>query len=103
MAWDGKEGLEQFAEHPADYYDIILTDVQMPEMNGYEMAQAIRAMNREDAKKIPVVAMTANAFSSDVLKARQAGMNAHISKPIDLKDVYGVLRKWVSSEKQEEV
>ncbi|MCI9174165.1 MAG: response regulator [Lachnospiraceae bacterium] len=102
MAWDGKEGLEQFAEHPADYYDIILSDVQMPEMNGYEMTQAIRSMNRDDAKKIPIVAMTANAFSSDVIKARQAGMTAHIAKPIELKDLYGVLHRWVSGEKQEE-
>ncbi len=102
IAWDGKEGLEKFAEHPADYYDIILSDVQMPEMNGHEMTKAIRAMNREDARTIPIVALTANAFSSDVIKARQAGMTAHIAKPIDLKDLFGILRKWVSREKQEE-
>ncbi|MCI8483761.1 MAG: response regulator [Lachnospiraceae bacterium] len=101
MAWDGKEGIEKFAEKPENYYDIILSDVQMPEMNGHEMTRAIREMNREDAREIPIVAMTANAFSSDVIKARQAGMTAHIAKPIDMKDIYRVLRKWIPAEKQE--
>ena len=71
-------------------------------MNGHKITKAIRAMNREDARTIPIVALTANAFSSDVIKARQAGMTAHIAKPIDLKDLFGILRKWVSREKQEE-
>ncbi len=100
IAWNGKEGIEKFAENPENYFDIILSDVQMPEMNGHEMTRAIRQMNRGDARTIPVVAMTANAFSSDVLKARQAGMNGHIAKPIDLKDIYRILRKWIPDEKQ---
>ena len=64
------------------------------------MTRAIRQMNRGDARIIPIVAMSANAFSSDVLKARQAGMNGHIAKPIDLKDIYRILKKWIPDEKQ---
>ena len=100
IAWNGKEGIEKFAENPENYFDIILSDVQMPEMDGHEMTRAIRQMNRGDARIIPIVAMSANAFSSDVLKARQAGMNGHIAKPIDLKDIYRILKKWIPDEKQ---
>lgn len=101
MAWNGREGAEKFAEKPEQYYDLILSDVQMPEMDGHEMTREIRAMNRADAGVIPIVAMTANAFSSDVLKARRAGMTAHLAKPIDLRAVYRTLRRYIPEEKQE--
>lgn len=65
-------------------YDAILMDIQMPNMNGYEAARAIRSLEREDAGNIPIIAMTANAFAEDVQAALEAGMTAHIAKPIDL-------------------
>ena len=69
---------------PAGTYDAILMDIQMPVMTGYEAAAAIRALDRPDAKTIPIIAMTANAFAEDVQAALAAGMNAHVAKPIDL-------------------
>jgi CheY-like chemotaxis protein len=77
------------------YYDLVLMDIQMPVMNGYEAARAIRAMDREYTKKLPIVAMTANAFAEDVHASVGAGMNAHISKPIDLDTLAKILQKWV--------
>lgn len=93
-AFDGKEAVEKFAASPVGYYDMVLTDVQMPVMNGYEEAAAIRAMLREDAKSIPIVAMTANAFAEDVQRAMESGMNEHIGKPISFDRVMEILRKW---------
>lgn len=93
-AFDGKEAVEKFAASPVGYYDMVLTDVQMPVMNGYEEAAAIRAMLREDAKSIPIVAMTANAFAEDVQRAMESGMNEHIGKPISFNRVMEILRKW---------
>ncbi|MDO4460165.1 MAG: response regulator [Clostridia bacterium] len=90
-AEDGLEALETFERAPADTFDLIFMDIQMPRMNGYETSRAIRALNREDAKVIPIVAMTADAFAQDVTKAMQSGMNAHLSKPIELKKLYHVL------------
>ena len=65
------------------HFDVILMDIMMPVMNGYEATRKIRALDREDAKKIPIIAMTANAFSEDRLRAKEAGMDEHIPKPID--------------------
>ena len=93
-AWNGIEALKLFATAPADYYSLIFMDIQMPVMNGLEAAQMIRALLREDAHTIPIVAMTANAFSEDVSKSLNAGMNDHISKPIDLKKLHAVLGKY---------
>ncbi len=87
-AEDGSEAVEKFSASSQNYYDLILMDIQMPKMNGYEATKAIRHLDREDAKSIPILAMTADAFLEDVEKSLQAGMNGHISKPIDLKDVY---------------
>ena len=81
---DGMLAVRAFEEAVSGTYDAILMDIQMPEMNGYEATEAIRRMNRPDAKTIPIVAMTANAFSEDVQKALDAGMNAHVAKPIDV-------------------
>lgn len=86
-AWNGKEAVEQFSKSDVGSIDIILMDIMMPEMNGYEACQTIRALEREDAKTVKIVAMSANAFAEDKLEAYQAGMNGHISKPFDMKQV----------------
>ncbi|ULQ60229.1 response regulator [Brucepastera parasyntrophica] len=82
-AENGEEGVKLFAGSAENYYDLILMDIQMPVMNGYEATRQIRAMDRKDAKKVPVIAMTADAFSEDIDLALKAGMNSHIAKPID--------------------
>ena len=74
--------MELFAAHPEGFYDAILMDMRMPEMDGLEATRAIRAMDRADAQSIPIIALTANAFDEDVQHSMQAGLNAHLSKPI---------------------
>ena len=81
-AENGRKAVKLFAAHPAGYYDAILMDMRMPEMDGLEATRTIRAMERVDAKTIPIVALTANAFDEDVQQSMQAGLNAHLSKPI---------------------
>ena len=93
QAWNGKEAVELFREMGEGFFDIILMDMQMPVMNGCEAARQIRAMKRPDASTIPIIAVTANAFSEDIAATRNAGMNAHISKPID----FEIFRKTVES------
>lgn len=95
-AVNGREGVAQFQSKPEAYYDGILMDIQMPEMNGYEAAKAIRSLNRSDAADIPIVAMTANAFAEDVQRSLAAGMNDHLVKPVNpvmLKDTLSKLMK----------
>lgn len=82
-ACNGAEGVDMFRQSPAGFYDVILMDVQMPVMNGYEATKAIRTMNREGAKTVPVLAMTADAFAEDIQAAKDAGMNGHMAKPLD--------------------
>lgn len=82
-AWNGKEALDQFAASKEGYFEAVLMDIQMPEMDGCEAAEAIRALDRADAKTVPIIAVTANAFSEDIARTVKAGMNAHIAKPID--------------------
>ena len=82
-AENGKQALEAFLSNPPHTFDVILMDIMMPEMNGYEATKAIRASGKEDAGSIPIIAMTANAFAEDKLKAMEAGMNAHTAKPIN--------------------
>ncbi len=94
-AENGKRGVELFSESEEGWYSIIFMDIQMPVMNGYEAAAAIRALPRSDAKTIPVVAMTANAFSEDVQDALGAGMNEHISKPLEIDRLVQILQKWL--------
>ena len=80
---------------PEGYYDIIFMDIQMPVMNGYDAARAIRAMDRRYCREVPIIAMTANAFAEDVQAARTVGMNGHIAKPLDFVMLAGVLKKWL--------
>ena len=87
VASDGQEAVDKFSSQPAGTYDIILMDIMMPHMNGLDATRAIRALDRPDAATIPVVAMTANAFDEDVRATQEAGMNAHLSKPIDMEEV----------------
>ena len=82
-----------FREHPAGYYDAILMDVRMPVMNGLEATRTIRALERADAKEIPIIAMTANAFDEDVQTSLQAGMDAHLSKPVEPEKLYQTLSR----------
>ena len=84
IAENGRIAVEKFQKSPLWHYDAVLMDIQMPEMNGYEATRAIRALNREDAIDVPIVAMTANSFADDVQKSLESGMNAHISKPMEL-------------------
>ncbi|MBR6372826.1 MAG: response regulator, partial [Victivallales bacterium] len=81
-AENGRIAVEKFSEHEPGYYDAILMDMRMPEMDGLEATRRIRAMDRPDAKKIPIIALTANAFDEDVQRSLQAGLNAHLSKPV---------------------
>lgn len=81
---DGFQAVQEFASKPAGIYDAVMMDIQMPVMNGYEAARAIRKMERPDAAGIPIIAMTANVFAEDVREAAAAGMNGHIAKPIDI-------------------
>ena len=91
VAEDGRQGLQKFADSAVGCYDAILMDVRMPVMNGLEAARQIRALERADAKSIPIIAMTADAFEDDIRKCLDAGMNGHISKPIDPQRLYGTL------------
>ena len=96
-AWNGQETVELFRNSEPGEFDAILMDIMMPVMNGYETAKMIRSLDREDAKTIPVIAMTANAFTEDRRRAKEAGMDEHISKPIDVKSLIKVIRKLVEN------
>lgn len=97
---NGQLAVERFQSSEPKEFDAILMDVQMPVMNGYEATKAIRALEREDAKTIPIIAMTANAFAEDVKDAKDAGMDAHIAKPIDMEVVKKTLNKYVKREER---
>ena len=98
-AVDGKNAVEIFRNHPEGTFDVILMDIMMPEMNGYEAAKAIRAMNdRSDGKNIPIIAMTANSFAEDVQASLDAGMNAHLSKPIVIEEVIKTILRYVHND-----
>ena len=92
-AVDGKEAVQQVSQHGDGYYDIIFMDVRMPRMNGYDATCAIRAMEMSYCKTVPIVAMTADAFAEDVRAAKNAGMNEHVSKPLNFKHLGMVMRK----------
>ncbi len=94
-AENGRIALEMFEKSPVGYYDAILMDVRMPEMDGLEAATAIRALDRPDAQGIPIIAMTANAFDEDVQRSLQVGMNAHLSKPVEPEHLYQTLEELI--------
>jgi CheY-like chemotaxis protein len=91
-AENGKEALDRFLAADEGYFDIILMDMQMPVMDGCTATKEIRALDRNDAKEIPIIAMTANVMQDDVRQARDSGMDAHLSKPIELKTLLNILR-----------
>ena len=92
---DGIQCVNRVEQMSPGTYDLILMDIQMPTMNGYEAARAIRAASRSDAVRIPIIAITANAFSEDVKMALAAGMNAHIAKPFELRLLKKIIRQWL--------
>lgn len=92
---NGREAVDEFVSQAPGYYDLILLDIQMPVMNGYEAAKAIRESKKTDAKVIPILAMSANAFDEDVERSVQSGMNGHIAKPINMETLIQVLKKYV--------
>ena len=93
--WDGQEAVELFRNSELGEFDVILMDIMMPVMNGYEATKMIRSLDREDAKKIPIIAMTANAFTEDRIRAKEAGMNEHVAKPVDVELLIKVIHKLV--------
>ena len=95
FAADGRQAVEPFSRSREGFYDLILMDIQMPVMDGYQATKAIRALPREDARRVPIVAMTANAFHTDVQMSMDAGMNAHLSKPVDQRKLMEVLNRWL--------
>ena len=95
-AWDGQEAVELFRNSEPGEFDVILMDIMMPVMNGYEAAKIIRSLDREDAKTIPIIAMTANAFTEDRIRAKEAGMDEHIAKPVDVELLIKVIHKLVN-------
>ena len=95
-AVDGRKALEAFAASPEYYYDLILMDVQMPEMNGYQSTLALRALERPDATTVPIIALTANAYREDIERALNSGMNGHLAKPIDINLLMNALRTYLT-------
>ena len=101
IAENGRLALERYTESREGEFDAILMDVQMPVMNGYDATRAIRALERKDAGKIPIIAMTANAFAEDEREALNAGMNVHLAKPIDVELLKKVIKQYIPGEKRE--
>ncbi|MBO5472182.1 MAG: response regulator [Lachnospiraceae bacterium] len=96
-AENGEEAVEMFTQTDEGYYDMIFMDIQMPVMNGYEASKAIRSLPRADALRIPIVAMTANAFAEDVRRSRDAGMNEHLTKPLEVAQLMKCLGRWLNN------
>ncbi|MCB6546492.1 ATP-binding protein [Blautia glucerasea] len=94
-AWDGQEAVKIFEKSRSGEFDVILMDIMMPVMNGYEAAKMIRSLDKEDAKEIPIIAMTANAFTEDRLRAKEAGMDEHVAKPVDVESLIKVIHRLV--------
>ena len=94
-ARNGQEAVELFRKSDPGEFNVILMDIMMPVMNGYEATKMIRSLRREDAKRIPIIAMTANAFTEDRIRAKEAGMDEHIAKPVDVELLVKVIHKLV--------
>jgi CheY-like chemotaxis protein len=95
LAENGRIAVEKFKEHEEGYYDAVLMDMRMPEMDGLEATRIIRAMDRPDARTIPIIALTANAFDEDVQQSMQAGLNAHLSKPVEPETLFRTLEELI--------
>ena len=95
QAWNAEDALKIFEESEEGYFSLIFFDIQLPGMNGYEAVKIIRGMDRHDASEVPILAMTANAFSQDVEQSLSSGMNDHISKPIDIDVLYRKLQTYL--------
>ena len=93
--WDGQEAVELFRNSEPGEFDVILMDIMMPVMNGYEATKMIRSLDREEAKEVPIIAMTANAFTEDRIKAKEAGMDEHVAKPVDMELLIKVIHRLV--------
>ena len=102
-AWNGQEAVDIFRKSRTGEFDVILMDIMMPVMNGYEAAKMIRSLDREDAKVIPIIAMTANAFIEDRMRAKEAGMDEHIAKPVDRKLLVKVINELVKHNQREKL
>ena len=102
LAGNGRIAAEMFRNSPVGYYDAVLMDMRMPEMNGLESARAIRGLDRDDARKVPIIALTANAFDEDVHKSLQSGLNAHLSKPVDPDLMFATLERLLPERGSEE-
>ncbi len=96
QAENGQAAVNLFEKSPLFYYDLIFMDIQMPVMNGYDAARHIRGLTREDARRIPIIAMSANAFDDDIRLTRESGMNDHVAKPVEVDKLLGTLNKWLS-------
>ena len=102
-AWNGQKAVDIFRKSRPGEFDAILMDIMMPVMNGYEAAKMIRSLDREDAKVIPIIAMTANAFTEDKMRAKEAGMDEHIAKPVDGKLLVKVINELVKRDQREKL
>ena len=102
-AWNGQKAVDIFRKNRPGEFDVILMDIMMPVMNGYEAAKLIRSLDREDAKVIPIIAMTANAFTEDKMRAKEAGMDEHIAKPVDGKLLVKVINELVKRDQREKL
>ena len=102
-AWNGQKAVDIFKKNRPGEFDVILMDIMMPVMNGYEAAKMIRSLDREDAKVIPIIAMTANAFIEDRMRAKEAGMDEHIAKPVDRKLLVKVINELVKHNQREKL
>ena len=101
-AWNGAEALEKFMASPEDYYDMIITDIQMPEMDGYETAERIRSLARADAARVPILAMTADASPEARNQALESGMNGYITKPVDIAHLMEMLKRYLAEKQPDE-
>ena len=95
VAENGRIAVEMFSSSSQGYYDAILMDMRMPEMDGLEATRTIRDLDRDDARKIPIIALTANAFDEDVQRSLQAGLNAHLSKPVEPESLFSTLENLI--------
>ena len=102
-AWNGQEAVDIFRKSRPGEFNVILMDIMMPVMNGYEAAKMIRSLDREEAKVIPIIAMTANAFTEDRMRAKEAGMDEHIAKPVDGKLLVKVINELVKHNQREKL